>query len=340
MSAAFASIPAFVGSWLAPPALPVDRLFLSLLVYQLLGVLLAAFAIVRGWTKGSRRIALLRIWFFVALLLVVFNPGRQLADLAWALIPLWAMAALELIRNVDIFIEERSEVIGVVFLTVFIWTFSWLDFAGLVVLPVGSREYLMRLWLLVGSLFLLLMSLLLVAAGWSIRIARIGGIWGLVLALGTLGLGGAIGAAGLRGQSSPEMWWLPKQPVQARLLESTVSEVSEWGLGNDHIAAVTIVGVDSPALEWTLRERQVSVVQSLNASSVPEIVITPLQDNPELSSAYRGQDFAWRQTPLWEVTTLQDWVRWVALRQMPVSGETLILWARDDLFIDSLSANP
>jgi hypothetical protein len=341
LSAALASIPIFLGNWFAPSIVPNGRLFFSLLVYQPLGILLAIFAIIRGWRTGGSRVIHLSIWFFVALLLAVFNPSRQLADLAWALIPLWALAALELIRAVDVFHEERLEVAGVIFLTAFIWTFAWLDFAGLTVLPVDSREYIMRFWLLIGSLFLLVMSLLLVAAGWSIRVARIGGIWGLVLALGALGLGGAVGTAGLRGQTFPEMWWLAEQPVHARLLESTVSDVSEWGLGDDHAATVTIAGVNSPALEWVLRERQVSIVQTLDSSSTPEIVIAPLQDNPVLTSAYRGQDFAWRQTPLWEVTVPQDWVRWVALREMPQSGETLILWARDDLFINSAAAgNP
>jgi len=341
LSAALASIPTFITGGLTVFSIPAGRLFFSLLIYQPLGILLAIFAILRGWRTGSSRIIPLSIWFFVALLFAVLHPFRQMADLAWALIPLWAMASLELIRNVDIFIEERNEVAGVVFLTAFIWTFAWLDFSGLTVLSVESREYIMRFWLLIGSLFLLVMSLLLVGAGWSIRIARIGGILGLALAFGILELGGAIGAAGLRGQTFPELWWLSEQPIHARLLESTVSDVSDWGLGDDHAAAVTIVGVDSPALEWTLRERPVFVVEALDASSTPELVITPLQDNPALSSAYRGQDFAWRQTPLWDVTVPQDWVRWVALREMPTSGETIILWARDDLFINSPSAgNP
>jgi hypothetical protein len=336
LSAALGSIPAFIQSWLGVSYVPVGRLFFSLLIYQPLGILLAVFAIIRGWMNNSSRIIPLSIWFFVALLLAVFNPSRQLPDLAWALIPLWAMAALELVRNVDIFIEERAEVTGVVFLTVFIWTFAWLDFSGLNTFPTDSREYLLRIWLLVGSLFLLVMSLLLVAAGWSIRTARIGGIWGLVLALGTFGVGGAVGATGLRGGNFPELWWQPEQPIHARLLESTVSDVSEWGIGDDHAAPVTIVGIDSPALEWILRERQVSVVQSLDSASAPAIVITPLQDDPVLSSAYRGQDFAWRQTPLWNISVPADWVRWTALRQMPISGETIILWTRDDLFINSV----
>ncbi len=338
LSAALASIPIFIGNWLSPPLVPAGRLFFSLFIYQPLGVLLGILAIVRGWRTGGRRIIPLAIWFFAAFLLALFNPSRQLADLAWALIPLWAMSALELIRSLDIHPEERAEVGGVVFLTVFIWAFAWLDFSGLTVVPVNSREYVMRLWLLAGSLFLLAMSLLLVAAGWSIRTARLGGSLGMTLTLGALGLAGAFGAAGLRGQSFPEVWWLPEQPLHARLLESTVSDVSEWGLGEDHAAAVTVVGVNSPALQWVLRERRVFMVQSLDASSAPELVITPLQDNPALSSAYRGQDFSWRQTPIWDITVPQDWIRWMSLRTMPTSGETIILWARDDLFINSASA--
>jgi hypothetical protein len=335
LSAALTSIPEYIKSWLTDSDVPAGRLFFSLLAYQPLGFLLTIIAIIRGWRTGSRRIIPLSIWFLVALLLAIFTPSRQIADLAWALIPLWAMASLELARNLNIFIEERSEAAGVAFLTVFIWTFAWLDFSGLVWLPVNSQEYIMRFWLLIGTLFLLVMSLLLVAAGWSIRVAQLGGIWGLALAFGVLGLGGALGASGLRGATHPELWWPPNIPAHARLLESTVSDLSQWGLGNDDAAPVMIVGIDSPALEWTLREHQVSVVPTLDISSAPYFVVTPLQDNPALASAYRGQDFTWRQTPLWNAALPQDWNRWLSLREMPQSYETIILWARDDLFLDA-----
>ena len=338
ISAALASIPAFIDSWLIPSDVPSSRLFLSLLVYQPLILLLAFFAIIRGWRKGSRRIIPLSIWFLVSLLLAIFVPSRQITDLAWAIIPLCALAALELVRNIDIFPEERNEVGGVIFLTAFIWVFAWLDFAGLIWLPRDSREYVMRFWLLIGALFLLIMSLLLVAAGWSLRSARLGGIWGLALALGVLGFGGTLGSAGLRGLNHPELWWSPSIPMQADLLESTVRDLSEWGMGDDFSAPVIIAGLDSPALEWTLREHDVSVVESLDISSSPYFVVTSFQADPVLVSAYRGQDFNWRQTPMWNETLSTDWIRWVALRDMPQAGETIILWARDDLFLDSAPA--
>ncbi len=335
ISAALASLPAFINSWLIPSDMHVSRLFISVLVYQPLPLLLALLAMIRGWRTGSRRIIPLSIWFLVSLLLAVFIPSHQVSDLAWAIIPLCALASLELVRNIHIHPEERNEVGGVIFLTAFIWVFAWLDFSGMVWLPQDSREYLMRFWLLIGALFLLIMSLLLVAAGWSIRSARIGGVWGLALALGVLGFGGTLGAAGLRGLDHPELWWSPSLPMQADLLEASVRDLSEWGMGDDFSAPVIIAGLDSPALEWTLRRHDVHVVEALDISSSPYFVVTPVQTDPVLVSAYRGQDFTWRQTPMWNDTLPNDWIRWVALREMPQAGETIILWARDDLFLDA-----
>ena len=334
LSAALASISAYFNSWVTPSNVPALRVFLSLLVYQPLAFLLALIAIVRGWANGIRRIIFLSIWFLVSLLLVVFLPGRQISDLAWTLLPLLLLASIELARNFNIFPEERSEVAGVVFLTAFIWVFAWLDFSSMVWFPSNTSDYLLRFWLLIGSLFLLGLSLVLVAAGWSIRTARLGGVWGLVIALGVLSLGGTLGSAGLRGHAFPELWWSPAIPMQADLLKNTVRDISEMGMGDDTSAPVIIVGVDSAALEWTLREHDVQVVDALDAGTSPYFVVTPFEMDPVLVAAYRGQDFSWRQTPMWDAAFPTDWIRWITLREMPQSGETIILWARDDLFLD------
>ncbi|HNA54837.1 MAG TPA: hypothetical protein PLM13_10905 [Anaerolineales bacterium] len=334
LSAAFSSIPEFFKRWTIASDFPASRFLIALAVYQPLGILLAVIALIRGWQHGSRRIISLSLWFIVALLLAIFIPSREIADISWALIPLWGLAALELIRNLHIFPEERNEIFGVVFLTAFIWVFAWLDFSGMVWLPNTTREYMMRFWLLVGALLLIAISLLLVAAGWSIRTARIGGVLGMALVLGALGLGGTFGAAGLRGLDNPEIWWQAPLPVQAQLIQASVNDLSEWGTGNDNMAPVIIAGLDSPALEWALREHQVEVVETLDISSAPYFVITPLQNDPAFASTYRGQDFTWRKTFLWNETLPQDWIRWVTLREVPQTGESIILWARDDLFLD------
>jgi hypothetical protein len=129
---------------------------------------------------------------------------------------------------------------------------------------------------------------------------------------------------------------MPDQPpVQADLLLDTVDDISEFSLGHIYAQPVTVMGVDSPALEWALRHRQVELVSTLSPLMAPPIVITPVMDDLGLASSYRGQDFIWRQTPLWQGVGAPDWIRWLVFRQLPKESETIILWARDDLFPDA-----
>ena len=37
---------------------------------------------------------------------------------------------------------------------------------------------------------------------------------------------------------------------------------------------------------------------------------------------------------MWSTALAADWMRWVALREMPQAGETILLWVRSDLFLD------
>ena len=77
------------------------------------------------------------------------------------------------------------------------------------------------------------------------------------------------------------------------------------------------------------------MVSTLNTQVAPPIVITPVMDDLGMPSAYRGQDFVWRQTPLWQEVQSPDWIRWLVFRQLPKESETVVLWARDDLFPDA-----
>ena len=71
----------------------------------------------------------------------------------------------------------------------------------------------------------------------------------------------------------------------------------------------------------------------------PELVITPVQQSLGLEAGYRGQDFVWRQTPSWDALPTYL-LHWVTYRELPTQGETIILWVRQDLFIDSRPTTP
>lgn len=329
------SLTEYFQGWSLPSGVSGRHIFSSLFFYQPLSILLAGIMLVRGWWVGSRRVIRLSVWLLVALLLAVFYPARQVQDLVWALIPLSALAALELARHFDLRPNERVEVFGVTLLSVIILIFAWFDLAGLVwtATPAGGTN--LRVWLFFGSLFLLLISILLVAVGWSIRTARLGAVWSVTIMLGIFMLGAGLGAGRIRADYSSEFWAAGSYPVHAELLAATVDQLSEWETGNVDALPVTVAGLDSPALLWALRGHEVSVVDTLDASSAPAIVITPLQDSVNLAASYRGQDFTWDQQTTWDSVVLNDWLRWIVLREMPQSYDTILLWARNDLFLDA-----
>ena len=358
LSAWLDALPVYLAGWARPSGVSAGRLLGALLVYQPLAVVFGLVALVRGWWQGRKRYVVLSLWLVAALLVAVIYPARQVGDLAWALVPLWALAALELSNHIRIFFEERREVAGMTILVFLLLLFAWLDYAGIALDPynpvnVASNAIQMggnvlfdnlpptRYILLVSVLLLLLVSVLMVALGWSARTARLGSVWGLALALGIYGLGVAWGATGLRTPGGWELWWPDKRPDQAGLLLTTVNEQSEWSTGDAHSQDVTMEGIDSPALEWLLRGRTIQTVSALDMQDAPAIIVAPAQvGDPNLPIAYRGQDFTWRREPDWNVMTIYDWIKWSVFRDVPYDSETVILWVRNDLFIDTRQSLP
>ncbi len=341
LSAWLSALPDYVSGWFNSSGISGGMMLFSLLAYQPLGVVLALLVIFRGWTQDSRRIMLLSLWMLVALLLALFYPAHQVSDLAWMLVPLWALSALELARSLNLLPEERWEVLGVAALTVVILAFIWINFMGLAQAGPDAPEATLRVWLLFGSIFLLIISILLVAVGWSMRSARYGAIWGLTVALGIYAMSAMAAAGGLRAiPDAVEMWQPGGNLPQADLLLTTVDQMSDWSDTNVNSQPVTIAGINSPALQWLLRGHAVTVVPGLDATLAPPIVVTAEQNNPKLAANYRGQDFVWEQVPIWSQTSIFNWVSWLGFHQIPTNPQKVILWVRSDLFIDSPKPKP
>jgi hypothetical protein len=182
---------------------------------------------------------------------------------------------------------------------------------------------------------------MLVAVGWSIRSARFGAIWGLTIALGLYSLGAMTGAAGLRLLPNSFDLWRPGSNLpEADLLQLTVDQMSDWSKDNINSQPVTIASVDAPSLQWLLRGHALHTTTVLDVSSAPPILITTGQNNPALAARYRGQEFVWRLDPVWNQTSLPDWIRWLGFHQVPENSFKVIVWVRSDLFIDSPRTGP
>ena len=334
LGAWIASLPAYLSGWVTPSTVPASRLLLALGVYQLFAIPFALIAIVRGWWNGSQRIIRLSLWTMVALLLALFYPARQPVDLVWPLLPLWILASLELSRHLRILPGDRLETAGVIIFTVLLLAFAWVDFNAMYYTPFPSTQGNTRLYLFLGAILLLLASVTLVGYGWSVTIARTGAAWGAAAILGLYTLGAAWGATGLRNPRAAELWDSSARIAQADILAQTADDVSEWATGDPHNLPVLIQGIDSPALLWALRFHDPKVVTALDPASSPALVVTPPQQDPQLAASYRGQDFTWRQYPVWD-SFASFQIQWFTFHEIPFSSETIILWARDNLFIDT-----
>ena len=293
LSAALASIPAYLTGWVSPSTMTSGRTLLTFVSYELLGISLVVLALIRGFRTSSKRILRLSLWLAVALLLAVFY--RQTNELAWAIIPLLTLAAIELSNALAIYREEYLEVGVVVLAIVILTTYIWFNIANIALspnqipttVPIFGIVQNPRYFVLFGSLIILLVSVGLVAFGWSARTARLGTTWSLVIFLGIYSLGAAWGASGMRTPGGVELWLPDSRPLQADLLRASVSQISDLSLGHIDAQPVTIFGISSPALEWALRNNPVTVVQTLDPQVAPPIVITPVMNDLALPSAYR-----------------------------------------------------
>ena len=346
LSAWLSALPAYLKGWTTPASMTPGRMLMVFIAYEPLGIFLALLALLRGYRTKSRRILRLSLWLGVALLLAVLY--RQPAELVWVIIPLLALAAMELSRAFHVFAEERVEVGVVVLALMILLVYIWFNLSKIALdpasqlatttLPLFGRNIQLAgapYVILLGALLIIILCISFVAFGWSARTAWLGTTWAFVIFLGIYSLGSAWGASGLRSQNGIEFWTPDQTPVQADLLLATIDDVSEFSLGHDDSQPVTVMEIDSPALEWILRGRSVEMVSTLDPQVAPPIVITPVMNDLGLPAAYRGQDFTWRQTPTWQQIQNPDWIRWLVFRQLPKENEMIILWVRDDLFPDA-----
>jgi hypothetical protein len=333
------TIPDFVNSWIKPSEIPLLRLPASLLVYQPGIIIFGIIGAVHTWYghKNDQRARLMVFgfcsWAIVALLLPLLYAGRQVGDMAWALIPLWALTAIGISRlSVSDQESAYSRLIaaGLGLLLFVLVVVGWIN-----LLSIGRYQENVRIYwaIILGAFLLGLIAFLLVAAAWSTAAARLGMVWALCTVLGFWLLSNTWGMAIVRKNGAQDLWPIPTTTGQADLLNLTLTDLSRWNTGLENQLEVVIL-VDSPALRWELRRFPNAHFKSvLAAGESPPVVITSKDTElPGLVENYRGQDFIWWLYPGWQGIFPADFINWLAFRQAPLNQEQIILWARVDIF--------
>lgn len=342
----------FVKSFVTPSGVPYLRLPASLLVYQLLAVIFAVVGGLRAWlspwedVRSQQVLVGSSIWMVVAVILPVFYAGRLVGDIAWALIPLWALAASEISRA---FLAEEDRTTRLVAAGLGIFLFLMAVVLWMNLLPVGTgRQTVVQIsiggspvnvvvnWLIIlGTILLGVVAVLLIIAGWSSEAAKLGVIWSLCAALGLFLLANTWGMAIVRQNSAQDLWSVTPSPGQEQQLVVSLSDLSSWDTGlRDQLEVVSLA--DSPALQWALRDFPYARFEtSLQSTESPPVVISlKNSEEPALAQQYRGQDFVWWLSPDWTGAFPPNFVNWLAFRQAPLTKDQVILWARSDIFPD------
>jgi hypothetical protein len=334
--AAFAgSLLAFLTSWVTLSGIPLGRLFLALPAYELLPLVFGLVGLVRGIIKRDATTIKLGLWTLAALLLVLVNVGRQVADLGWVLLPLWALAAVELGRHFDLKSANRWVVGGTITFVFVLLILFWLTLAEIIQLDPLSPQARLEWIFLAGILLVIGIALLLVGSGWTLNDARLGGVWGVLVPLVLFTIAMTTGAAGVRDPRTLELWNPEPRLGRADLVLKVANEISTLNTGFDAQLPLTIAGVDSPAMRWLFRDWELSVNDVFAPLAAPELVITPMGVDLSLNAEYRGEPLVWREVGDWYSATFTTWLNWFMYRQIPVQREDIILWVRTDLMLDS-----
>lgn len=332
------TLSAYLHSWVTSSGIPVLRLPGAVLIYQTIVLILAIVCVVRGWfatweePRQRQLVVGLSVWAAVAFFIPWIYAGRQVGDMAWVLIPLWALAAIEIGRTLSLKEGRTTRLIaaGLGLLLCLFAVIAWFN-----LLSVGRYQAnLLLYWgVIIGALLLGVLAVFLVMAGWSVKAARMGVVGALCVVLGLQLISNTWGISVLRQNSVQDLWSIPPSTGQVDLLMNTLSDISVWHTGlRDQLKVV--VTVDSPALKWALRNDPYASFETFLASteSPPAVITLKGAEEPRLLQQYRGEDFVWRLYPGWDGVFPPNFINWLAFRKAPLGQDQIILWARVDIF--------
>ncbi len=332
VGAIFNSLIAFVHSLLPLQPTPLGLLALAVVAYAPLA---SGAGLIGAGLLTQRRATLPTLLGWLVLsagLLLVFYPGRSPQALIWVLLPLWGLAAWALAQLPT---TSGRDLAWQAAIALAMLSFAWFNFLGWGNAPENAPMAHLNLILGIISLLLLLLVSGLMASSWR-GVGRSWGeawgglLWGLAIA--GLALSGAATMHVVNGPREAEVWYPHATTAQMRLLQRTVYDLGLWRHGrSDALELLDLT--QSAATAWAFHSLgNFQQIPALAPDAQPEAFLTPADYAPAQAAAYRGQDFAISAPPLWPLGDARAIMRWLAFRQHPSGGSSVILWAREDLF--------
>ena len=338
----FSMLAASLNTWLngftlqPEPGAGFNAVFL-LTIYEPLLILTGLIGLILVIMRGTPAATALAAWFVGMLLLDIAMIGRPNSNLILVLTPLVFLAAIaltELWRSVRDEATWGNE--GVLLTTgLAITAFAYIGLTGWLDRVCGDAELPCQYaWLQAVAALLLFVVIIAFFGVMSDMQAALRGAALVGVALGLL----FTVSIGWRLNYGPLMH-LAYQPIsgitpsiELLALTDTLAEQSARRVGDPTMLDVTLSNVDSPALEWQLRNHTHVQSDGLIQSDPTSAIITTANTELALEQGYIGQDFAldtrWSPVGL----TSKDLIRWLIYRQLNIvpPGDEAILWMRVD----------
>ncbi len=345
------ALPRWLAGWNSPQVAHPGLFFLAGgIFYGFLPLGLAILARLDAWRRGHQDFfaAALGVWGAATALVVLLYPAHQPIDWLWAMLPLWWLGAAFLARSEPFLLNVTPAATAAAAISLAVLAFLWMQLQA-VLLRFGPYPQAVTLWGWTFTMSERSLQWVVWVVGWLIwlvalsLVASFGGqreTWrGFWQALGifafVITLSFAWGATGARVPDGFELWQAEGKTVGAPVLRATLETMIARNGGEPDELPIVLVGIDSPALRWTLRGYAVSVAPGPEIGDSPAFVISMETENFPALQAYRGSPFAWRRQPAWHLgPDSAAWGRWIFLRQAPAIEERVVLWARADLFPD------
>lgn len=332
LSGVFSGLFSFIRGFVTPNDVPVTLILLTLAAYTAEVVLFGLWGGLRSILIKNKLDMFLLIWSGLGLLFVLLYPGAETADIIWVTLPLWLLSARVVYFAWRIPESYKWIMVLTAVLIVVVSVFILFTMRSLIETSTDDSNRLTTFLALVGGLILMLAIVLLISYGWSEDVALPGLLLGLafVCCVGLISV--SVNSTGLGTGDSVELWYPEEASLSTELLEVTIDKVLTWNSRTEDPVVIAVSGYNTPGMRWALHSYDhVQFVSSLAAQSQPGILITDVQESPEISNSYMGQDLVWSQTASWEEMTPFDYLSWIITRDAPTSSNEIIFWVRTDL---------
>jgi hypothetical protein len=318
------TLSAFIAGF-GKPGVPLAEIGLALIGYVLPALVFGVIGGINSWRNNYSIGKVVSLFGVFSLLLILINPGRQIADLLWVVIALWILAAIQIAGDLSVPERDLTVALGELALMLLLGIFFTIALTKI------AADYADFVWVAGATLILAILATVLIAFGWSRSGAVRGFVWSICLFSVLFLVSVSSRFQRVEISDANDLWAPGPAAGSDRLFADSLHDLSvlKQGVAND-LAVES--HVENAALAWELRDTQAATSETGGTSAV--IITAAVDTQPEDLAAYRGQSFAISVQRAWSGWP-DNFFAWLIYRQAPTETEQIILWARADLFPDT-----